>query len=181
MSRVPSERDDLANVDATLCFVVELVEDQLTVQPIHRLVRGLSDDFDFLAPLEPYFDLVDVGVLDDTILDRMQADGGLVLVHPHRSRLLRPKPGAFAGARDLDSERLDIALAHLPDHTLTFQHGVQNIVRAVETGDAEVGFLLRPPTVEQIAATVHARDKMPPKSTFFWPKPRTGTVFRSLR
>jgi uncharacterized protein (DUF1015 family) len=39
---------------------------------------------------------------------------------------------------------------------------------------------LRPVTVDQIARTAHAREKMPPKSTFFWPKPRTGTVFRSL-
>jgi uncharacterized protein (DUF1015 family) len=176
-----SERADLAGADATLCFVVELVDDQLTVQPIHRLVRGLSDDFDFLAAFEPYFDVADIGPIDDTILERMQAHGGLVIVHSHGSRLLRPKPDAFTGARDLDSERLDIALAQLPAHALTFQHGVQNIVRAVDTGDAQAGFLLRPPTVEQIAATAHARDKMPPKSTFFWPKPRTGTVFRSLR
>jgi len=54
------------------------------------------------------------------------------------------------------------------------------VLRAVESGDADAGVLLRPPTVEQIAATAHAREKMPPKSTFFWPKPRTGTVFRSL-
>jgi uncharacterized protein (DUF1015 family) len=31
---------DLAAADSTLCFVVELVEDQLTVQPIHRLLSG---------------------------------------------------------------------------------------------------------------------------------------------
>jgi uncharacterized protein (DUF1015 family) len=35
-------------------------------------------------------------------------------------------------------------------------------------------------TVEQITDYANRRDKMPPKSTFFWPKPRTGTVFRAL-
>jgi uncharacterized protein (DUF1015 family) len=174
------ERPDLPGADATLCFVVELVEDQLTVQPIHRLVSGLPEDFDFLSAFEPFFDVVDVGPLDDTIGERMSERGGLVLVHPHGIRLLRPKPEAMAGARDLDSDRLDVALATLPPHTLTFQHGIANVARAVERGEADAGVLLRPPTVELIAATAHAREKMPPKSTFFWPKPRTGTVFRSL-
>lgn len=177
-----AERPDLAGADATLCFVVELVEEQLTVQPIHRLLSGLPDDFDFLAAFDPYFDVVDIGPLDDDddITARLAEHDGLVLVHPHGVRLLHPKPEALAGARDLDSDRLDIALASLPPHTVTFQHGVGNVRGAVERGDADAGVLLRPPTVEQIAATAHARDKMPPKSTFFWPKPRTGTVFRSL-
>ena len=68
-----SEQADLDNVDATMCFVVELVQDQLTVQPIHRLVRGLPEDFDLLAALEPYFDLVDVEPVDETILEGMTA------------------------------------------------------------------------------------------------------------
>jgi uncharacterized protein (DUF1015 family) len=40
--------------------------------------------------------------------------------------------------------------------------------------------LLRPASVAAIAATARARDKMPPKTTFFHPKPRTGIVFRPL-
>src|SRR4051794_17831335 len=35
------ERPDLRGAAATLCFVVELVDEQLTVQPIHRLLQGL--------------------------------------------------------------------------------------------------------------------------------------------
>jgi len=35
-------------------------------------------------------------------------------------------------------------------------------------------------TVDQITAYANAHEKMPPKSTFFYPKLRTGTVFRSL-
>jgi uncharacterized protein (DUF1015 family) len=174
------ERPDLPGADATLCYVVELVEDQLTVQPIHRLLRGLPHDFDFLAALEPFFEVVDIGPMSDTIRDRMADHGGLVIVHSDGVRLLRPKADAFPASRDLDSDRLDKALATLPVHDVTFQHGVANVVRAVERGEADAGVLLRPPTVEQIAATANARDRMPPKSTFFWPKPRTGTVFRSL-
>ena len=44
--------------------------------------------------------------------------------------------------------------------------------------DTQYGVLLRPATVAQIDANAHAGERMPPKTTFFHPKPRTGVVFR---
>ena len=43
-----------------------------------------------------------------------------------------------------------------------------------------MGVLLRPVTVAQIRATADEGALMPPKSTFFWPKLRTGLVFRDV-
>ena len=92
------------------------------------------------------------------------------------------------GPEALDSSRLATALDALPDRhidididiDIDYQHDVDAVVAAVEKGDAQAGFLLRPPTVAQIAAAARARRRMPPKTTFFWPKPRTGMVFRRL-
>jgi uncharacterized protein (DUF1015 family) len=176
-----AERPDLDAGDATMCFVVELVEDQLTVQPIHRLLSGLPAGFDLAAALTPAFDVGGLeGRPDARVVDRLVADGVLALVTSDGLRTLTPRPGAFGDAPDLDSSRLDVALAALPSHDLRYQHGVGHCVDAVTSGDAQAAVLLRPVSVAQIQATAHARDKMPPKSTFFWPKPRTGTVFRSL-
>jgi uncharacterized protein (DUF1015 family) len=86
----------------------------------------------------------------------------------------------MAEARDLDSSRLDVALAGLPDHELTYQHGVGHVVDAVSSGRAQAGVLLRPATVDQITQIAHGGERMPPKTTFFHPKPKTGMVFRSL-
>ena len=80
----------------------------------------------------------------------------------------------------LDSSRLATALDALPQHHVAYQHGVDAVVAAVEKGDAQAGFLLRPATVAQIAAAARARLRMPAKTTFFYPKPRTGLVFRRL-
>jgi hypothetical protein len=106
--------------------------------------------------------------------------GALCLVRPEGEVLLRPRPEALADARDLDSARLDVALAALGEHTLRFQHGVDNVRRAVASGDAQAGVLLRPATVAQIEATAHGGERMPPKTTFFHPKPKTGLAFRLL-
>jgi uncharacterized protein (DUF1015 family) len=53
-------------------------------------------------------------------------------------------------------------------------------VASVTAGGADAAVLLRPVTVDQISDWAHSRQRMPPKSTFFRPKPRTGMVFRSL-
>jgi uncharacterized protein (DUF1015 family) len=166
--------------ELAMTFVVELVEDELTVLPIHRLLTGLPDGFDLEGALGQWFQVRDAGPVDTTITDRMAAAGALCLVLPDRARLLVPRPEAMTGARDLDSSRLDVALAGLPEHQLWFQHGVDHVQAQVRSGEAQAGVLLRPVRVAQIAAIAEGGERMPPKSTYFHPKPSTGAVFRSV-
>ena len=166
--------------DAVMTFVVELVEDELDVGPIHRLLAGLPEGFDFRAAFDPFFEFEAFRFNDSPTVRRIQELGGLVLVLPGDTWLLRPRPETISATRDLDSSRLDLALASLPDHTLVYQHGVEHIRSAVDSGAAQAGVLLRPVTIDQIIEIAKGGEKMPPKSTFFAPKPRTGVVFRSI-
>ena len=50
----------------------------------------------------------------------------------------------------------------------------------VARGEAESALLLAPPPFEGVRAVAQAGESMPPKSTFFIPKPRTGVVMRPL-
>ena len=85
---------------------------------------------------------------------------------------------------ELDSSRLDRrSHRHSPTHAaVVYQHGSrESYHEAVAAGEATAAaVLLRPATVEQIAAVSHGGERMPPKTTFFWPKPRTGVVYRRL-
>jgi uncharacterized protein (DUF1015 family) len=51
---------------------------------------------------------------------------------------------------------------------------------AVTRGEAGSALLLAPPPFESVRAVAEAGEAMPPKSTFFVPKPRTGIVIREL-
>jgi uncharacterized protein (DUF1015 family) len=165
---------------STLAYVVELVEDELTVRAIHRLIAGLPDDTDLVAALDPWFEPLGAPPGGVPLTTALVDAGALAVVAPDGDVLMRPRPEALADARDLDSARLDVALATLAPHSLRFQHGVDNVHAAVATGDAQFGVLLRPATVAQIEATAHGGERMPPKTTFFHPKPPTGLVFRDL-
>ena len=48
----------------------------------------------------------------------------------------------------------------------------------VRGGDAHTAYLLPATTVERIRGVVDSGRRLPEKSTYFWPKPRTGMVFR---
>ncbi len=63
---------------------------------------------------------------------------------------------------------------------MTYRHDARAIAAMVAEGAAGAAILLPPVTVEQIRAAARARVRMPQKTTFFAPKPRTGLVFRSL-
>lgn len=162
------EETDEPGAEFVLCYVVELTDSQLAVGPIHRLLTDLPEDFD----LSPWFDMAPVD---------SPPRGSMALIKPDGVWQLTPKQSTVDAAEaDLDSSRLDVALASFPGVGVRFQHGVDLVTQAVQKGEAAAAVLLRPATVAQIAETGHGGERMPPKTTFFFPKPRTGMVFRAL-
>ncbi|MBI4356116.1 MAG: DUF1015 domain-containing protein [Candidatus Omnitrophica bacterium] len=69
------------------------------------------------------------------------------------------------------SRRLGVAAG-----ALEYVHEAAAAQQAVDEGRADAAWLVRPTTLEQITSTVAAGSKMPPKSTFFYPKLLTGLV-----
>jgi hypothetical protein len=50
----------------------------------------------------------------------------------------------------------------------------------VDAGNADVAFLLRAPRVEDVFAVARRGERMPPKSTYFFPKPLSGVLFHPV-
>ena len=174
------ERDEPGPYDLTMTFVVALTEDELFVQAIHRLLTDLPTDLDLAGALEPFFELVPAGVVTASITVSMRERGAMCLVDAQgNGTFLVPRPAAFVGLRDLDSLRLERALADI-EHTKTYQHGVDHVLEALHSGRAEWAVLLRPVGIAEIRRTADEGVLMPPKSTFFAPKPRTGLVIRPV-
>ncbi len=171
---------DIAGDGAVMCFVVELVDDELFVGPIHRQVSGVPDGPELLEALADWFDIAPFDLDSPRLVARLQQAGALGLITRTGQWSLAPRAERFAGVRDLDSSRLDAALAGFAEATLIFEHDPDAVRTAVREGDAVAGVFLRPVTIDQIVDIARGGERMPPKSTFFTPKLRTGVVFRSL-
>jgi uncharacterized protein (DUF1015 family) len=141
--------------DLTMTYVVELTEDELDVQPIHRLLHG--------APAE---------VIASRI--RLPEGEAMTLVGPDRTWSFGRDPDG----PELDTEQLAVALEGIEGLEVAYQHG--DVAAAVQRGEASAAVVMRPVSVATIRAVADRRDRMPPKTTFFYPKPRTGFVLRDL-
>ncbi|HLV80216.1 MAG TPA: hypothetical protein VKT32_08025, partial [Chthonomonadaceae bacterium] len=69
-------------------------------------------------------------------------------------------------------------LAHTPD--VAYTRDVDEAVRKVEEGEFQLACLLQDPTVAEVHDVAAAGDKMPQKSTYFYPKLWSGLIFRTL-
>lgn len=164
--------------ELTMTYVAELVQEQLSVAAIHRLYD--IDNASLLSVLSSHYDTADAGRVGPHTISEMETRGSLCLVSPDgNGTFLTPRPDTFDGVRDMDSARLEHALRNT-DHSVTYQHGVTEVVNKLVAGVAVSAILIRPVSLAEIRRTADTGELMPPKSTFFTPKLRTGMVMRDL-
>jgi uncharacterized protein (DUF1015 family) len=164
--------------ELTLAFVNELIEEQLSVEAIHRLYADI-DVADLARALARSFELIPTDRPSPETLAAMATKGFLVLFTRDGSWRLEAKQGRFDGVRALDGGWLETALADVPLR-VTYQHGLAETLVEVDSGRASAAVLIRPVSVAEIERTAREGLLMPPKSTFFTPKLKTGFVIRSL-
>ena len=118
----------------------------------------------------------------------MRVEGGLGLVDEHGLALLVPTTALDDAVaempeplHDVDSARFEAGVhREVPTATLSYRNDGQAVAGAVRDGAADAAVLLRPVSVAAIRAAAAAGVRMPEKTTFFAPKPRTGMVLRLL-
>ncbi|MEX0820682.1 MAG: DUF1015 family protein [Rhodothermales bacterium] len=157
---------------------------EMHILPYNRIVRELPVTPEaFLDALDLKFDLVvDSGktVPDEPGTVCMYLDGSW-------HTLTLPETSGDGIANELDVARLSehVMEPHLGitdprrDPNLDFVGGIRGtseLERLVDRGDAELAFSMYPTSVEELLAVSDAGMLMPPKSTWFEPKLRSGLL-----
>jgi uncharacterized protein (DUF1015 family) len=156
--------------DRILTFVVDAGTEDVPVLPYHRvqldgpLPTGGSARPDLRTLLRSLDD--EALTFGTAVLD---GDGVDYRVH----RVGGEPPTVQALHRDL----LDRVAA---GDALTFTHEAEDAVRAVRDRTAVAAYLLPSTTPGRIRSVIERGERLPRKSTFFWPKPRTGMVLMPL-
>jgi uncharacterized protein (DUF1015 family) len=144
------EEDGTEASASILAVIVPTEQDGLTIFPTHRIALTTS----VLPPLD------------------QEPDGGGSVAEVYT----RAGSGFIHGAPD----ELDAELVARYTGEVRYTPDAAEARAAVDAGEAEAAFLLRPPTVEQVAAVARAGKVMPQKSTFFYPKLTSGLLFMPL-
>jgi uncharacterized protein (DUF1015 family) len=167
------------DASTTMVFVNEMSPEQLAIAAIHRLYTNVNANALRDTLLKSYASIASIPA-DKHVLEEMARSAAIALVTDSSEvELFVPRDDANLGDRDLDGARLEQAFASL-DHTVAYQHGVEHVVKAVRSGEATAGILIRPVPFDEIVRTAERGDLMPPKSTFFTPKLLTGLVIRQM-
>ena len=149
-----------------MALVVSKEDPGLHIFPTHRVFVGRPD----LAALRE----------GERVRDLDEARSLLLAESYERSAATLYQRGGVAIVRGREGEL---------DTELVDRHGVDGIaytpraeeaVRAVDRGEADVAFLLREPRVDDVFAVALRGERMPEKSTYFYPKPLSGLLFHPL-
>ena len=152
--------------DHMMMLLVDAAAEDPPVLPIHRVLLEGSPPLDGTAVR----DLAEVlaTLQDDRLTYGIAAreDGDVT----HRVAVLKGDPPTVHALHE----------QVLADSPLRFVADAAVAEELVRSGDGVAAFLLPPTRVDRIRTVIERGDRLPQKSTYFWPKPRTGLVMRPM-
>jgi uncharacterized protein (DUF1015 family) len=178
-----------------LALLVEARTGGLSVLATHRLIRGV-DGGHVLAAAGELFELEPVATAGELTTDLprgvigMWSRQGGGRMRPRADRIDPLLPDSASPAlRALDVTILNSVYSSLlgadtdqltAADRIAYTKDAGDAIAAVEAGSADVAFLLAPTPIPAVLDVAAAGEVMPPKSTYFYPKPATGLVFNVL-
>ncbi len=203
LSAQPADAD-LKPYDFLLIGLSAFEDPGLVVLPTHRLVKNISQARleDLPLQLERFFHLRVVPITEARAWIKQEVPGEkrFALLLADKAYALTLRSGALADAAHDDGHceawrHLDVtilqtfvldrslgigwqALAHTPD--VAYTRDEEEAVEKVRSGEFQLACLLQNPGVTEVRDVASAGDKMPQKSTFFYPKLWSGLVLRTL-
>jgi uncharacterized protein (DUF1015 family) len=191
--------------DALLIGLSAFEDPGLVVLPTHRLVKNLSSERmeQLKLQLDRFFHVqaMDTEGVRSWIKQEVPGERrfGILTSGPCYALTLRSLETMDSVGADAHCEawrRLDVSilqmlvldrclgiswtdLAHTPD--VAYTRDEQEAVNKVASGEFELACLLQNPTVTEVRDVASSGDKMPQKSTFFYPKLWSGLLIRLLK
>jgi uncharacterized protein (DUF1015 family) len=188
---------------AAMMTFVNMDSDGLVILPTHRVVHGLTSFFAtaFLRAAEAYFEVKPLPPFEAaSFIEELSRETGtaFVAVTVAGAFLLRAKPDVLAETlADLPERQRQLDLTQL--HSVVFERllgldaekvreqtnlrylrDAQEAVEQVRGGEADIAFLTKPVTMEQLKEVAFAGEVMPQKSTDFFPKLLSGLAIYAL-
>jgi uncharacterized protein (DUF1015 family) len=200
-------RDGEAAAHFILMMLVGMSDPGLIILPTHRLVSGLPDlrAEQLASILAGSFQVERIGVGEQGARDTwdlIEADGGQSMLGFgtvtdgvwQTARLTAPAAmEALAAEHSASWRGLGVSILHVLvlDHLFAkelgrkgqcqFVHLLREVMDSVASRQCQLAVLVPPATMADVEHIAGRLEKMPPKSTYFYPKLLSGLVFNSLK
>ncbi len=192
-----------APFDYVMMTLVDIADPGLVILPAHRLVRGMAQPAldDLLSRLDTIFNVSehplnkkDIGSQINRLLagDKIKLilcglkPGKLLVLSVRDTAAIRPMFPAFHSEiyQQLDVSIVDhvileelLGLTHeKADALLDYNHDAAESVKKVLDGEYQLGIIVNPVKPGAVKAIADSGDRMPHKSTYFYPKVPAGLV-----
>jgi uncharacterized protein (DUF1015 family) len=202
--------NDTSGANYVMMVLVNLADPGLIVFPTHRLINNLENvnqDI-LLKKLNPYFEVkpvpLETGNIQHFITRLGEAgknrqvfglfaggDEGYLLTLRQN---IKPSEFALPGT-NRDLANLDVSVLHniilenilgigsnerASELNLTYTRSAMEAYSQASQGQHQFAFFLNPTKISEVTSIAQAGDKMPQKSTYFYPKLITGLVINAL-
>lgn len=191
MRRAEEGGDGEHPYDFIMATLVGFGNPGLVILPTHRLVRGLADSaLDGLVDtLSREFQVSSLAGPEELVeaLGRARSDafgvwipgkGAAALAVPSRG----PEPGLGGLSVHVLQERVLKGVLGYTQEMLDGKVGIEYVkgteasIAAMASGEHQACFFVKAPTTDQVMEVASGGDKMPQKSTYFFPKMWSGTL-----
>ncbi len=184
---------EVAPWEQTLMFLVDIDLGGPSVLPVHRVVGGV-DVATVLPRLEGDFRAIPAGTPEE-LESRLEREPGSTLAFGlyggGRAWLLIARDEAALRARTGLDDPLDVDVLHEvvltallgvrdPERQVRYSGDFVESCRQVDKGTFSSVFALRAAPFDDVVRVARQGRILPPKTTFFYPKPRDGLVLRPL-
>jgi len=170
-----------------LMFLANISDGDITILPSHRLIHYEAEGL--LDRLKEHFFIDKIPIKDDIIrtMKGKESTIGLMLRGKDHGYLLRFKGGDMEDVHPV-LRGLDVVILHefifkrlLGVSDIHYEMDYRTSMSLLSRGEYDAAFFLNPTKVEDVERVALSSMRMPPKSTYFYPKVMTGFVINSLK
>ncbi|MBF0559502.1 MAG: DUF1015 domain-containing protein [Nitrospirae bacterium] len=178
------ELNDFCPWDYVMMFLANMSDEGIAILPTHRLVRGIREN-DIFRKLESDFDITRMPKTDVSAgIPPLEGKNvfGFYMNREDVWHILRYKgkslPDIHPALKDLDVVVLHelILKRDLGITDIVYEMDAAEAIKRVQRGEFDGLFLLNPTGIEDVERVALSHLRMPPKSTYFYPKVLTGMV-----
>jgi len=175
--------------DYVMMFLTNTADKGITILPTYRLVKGIKRE-EIISRIEKDF-IIDICGLECDIYERLSHEGkntfGLYIGSNENWYILKYKGSDLL--KDVHSalRSLDVVVLHeliikrdLSINDVAYEMDIEESLKKVKRGDFDAVFFMNPTDVEDVERVALSGLRMPPKSTYFYPKLLTGMVINKF-